>query len=87
METTVHTMRFVLIYSVLTVPMRNGNIYMGKRNYNSLFVLTVPMRNGNLSDVADTNKYHGVLTVPMRNGNMGWQAYRSGTITWFLPYL
>jgi len=41
--------RYVRKVRVLTVPMRNGNLYVGKRLFKCVKVLTVPMRNGNFS--------------------------------------
>ena len=55
--------------SVLTVPMRNGNIEYSKNNGIELSVLTVPMRNGNKESRQLYQHMNRVLTVPMRNGN------------------
>jgi len=55
---------------VLTVPMRNGNLYfLLLKRLGEACVLTVPMRNGNKRAIAYTATGLPVLTVPMRNGN------------------
>ena len=56
--------------SVLTVPMRNGNVYRTSLPFSSVLVLTVPMRNGNDSAPVPFVPPNAVLTVPMRNGNV-----------------
>ena len=55
--------------SVLTVPMRNGNMIAKSGNRLQVMVLTVPMRNGNTTFEAMMFDTTTVLTVPMRNGN------------------
>ncbi len=57
--------------SVLTVPMRNGNLKAENEKLKAeLEVLTVPMRNGNETKMSLGTAGQTVLTVPMRNGNM-----------------
>ena len=47
METEVKETSAAKVFSVLTVPMRNGNLRNFITEPNAQIVLTVPMRNGN----------------------------------------
>jgi len=61
--------RSYFIFSVLTVPMRNGNCGIYNLTCEDYIVLTVPMRNGNMLLYHVLRSWVIVLTVPMRNGN------------------
>ena len=89
METAVLKFFMFVLNSVLTVPMRNGNMAKyGIPKSHVLRVLTVPMRNGNYYLFPFLSiLFVKVLTVPMRNGNPKLYRILVQRCYSFLPYL